>query len=94
MECEIFGIILKLTRDHLPGFFCFFLFFFNLHDSIFIENAGGNFGKIVLLLLGLMVGVPGPIVTKMKTQLLTNCALISKENAWESLMVISVTVQL
>ena len=69
-------------------------FFFNLHDSIFIENAGGNFGKIVLLLLGLMVGVPGPIVTKMKTQLLTNCALISKENAWESLMVISVTVQL
>ena len=94
MECEIFGIILKLTRDHLPGFFWFFLFFFNLHDSIFIENAGGNFGKIVLLLLGLMVGVPGPIVTKMKTQLLTNFALISKENAWESLMVISVTVQL
>ena len=84
----------KTYKGSFTGFFLVFLFFFNLHDSIFIENAGGNFGKIVLLLLGLMVGVPGPIVTKMKTQLLTNFALISKENAWESLMVIPVTVQL
>ena len=81
-------------KTYKGSFTSFFFFFFNLHDSIFIENAGGNFGKIVLLLLGLMVGVPGPIVTKMKTQLLTNFALISKENAWESLMVIPVTVQL
>ena len=81
-------------KTYKGSFTRFFFFFFNLHDSIFIENAGGNFGKIVLLLLGLMVGVPGPIVTKMKTQLLTSFALISKENAWESLMVIPVTVQL
>ena len=65
-----------------------------MHNCFFIENAGEKFGKIVLLLFGLMGRVPGPIVTKMKTQLLAHCALISKENAWESLMVIYVTGQL
>ena len=47
--------------------------------------------KIVWLLLGLTVRVLGPIITEMKTQSLTHCTFILKENALKNLMAMSPT---
>ena len=52
---------------------------------------GEKLGKIVLLLLGFTVRVLGPIVTERSTRSLANCTLISKENAYKSLMIMSAT---